>query len=122
MKRALVIAAVLATVAAAAWSGVWLWARASLETEIDTRLAALAESRDLEISYQARSVGGFPFALEARLMGVTATKPSWGAMLAIPEMQSRASVFAPAEIATRLPPEMRIEFSRDPAIEVHILP
>ncbi len=108
MKRILVIAAVLVAVAAAGWTGFWVWAKGRLADGIDAHLAALAESRGMEIAYQSKQVGGFPFALEATLSGLTMTKPDWGASMALETVTSRAGIFAPETIETRLPAEIRI--------------
>lgn len=120
MKRALVVIGGLALLVAALWSGLWFWARGQVEAEIDARLAALAEEQALEIAYEGRETGGFPFALETRLTGVTAAKAEWGAELQVPEIVSRAELFEPSAITTRLPPEMQLVFSgpaADPAAE-----
>lgn len=53
----------IVVVVAAVWTGGWFFARARVATEMDLRLAALAD-RGIEIACPERSIAGFPFRFE----------------------------------------------------------
>lgn len=89
---------------AAAWGGVWWWLGQRVAAAVEGEIAVLDEV-GLRVRYDARSTGGFPFAIEQRHAGVTVTPRDGDWTLSLPEIRSRASLFAPDAVRSAIGPD-----------------
>lgn len=92
-RLGLILPFVLLLIAAAAWSGFWLWARGQVLAQMDASVAELGRA-GYQISWKARSVGGYPFRMDVTLREASVREPSgWG--LDAPELAGEAFLYAP---------------------------
>ncbi|MDB5493614.1 MAG: hypothetical protein JWP86_951 [Phenylobacterium sp.] len=83
---------VLLLIAAAVWSGVWVWARGQAQARMDAAVAGLAKA-GYQIDWKAREIGGYPFRMDLTLTDVTIREPS-GWALAAPRLEAEAYMHA----------------------------
>jgi len=92
-RLGLILPFVLLLLAAAAWSGFWLWARGQVQTRMDASIADLGRA-GYQISWKQRSIGGYPFRLDVTLREASVREASgWG--LNAPEIAGEAFLYAP---------------------------
>lgn len=92
-RLGLILPFVLLLIAAAAWSGFWLWARGQVTTRMDAAVADLGRA-GYQISWKQRTVGGYPFRVDVTLRDASVREPSgWG--LDAPELGGEAFLYAP---------------------------
>jgi len=92
-RLGLIVPFVLLLIAAAAWSGFWLWARGQVVSRMDAAVADLGRA-GYQISWKQRSVGGYPFRMDVTLRDASAREPSGWALNA-PEVAGEAFLYAP---------------------------
>jgi len=92
-RLGLIIPFALLLIAAAAWSGFWLWTRGQVLTQMDAAVADLGRA-GYQISWKTRSVSGFPFRLDVTLHEASAREPS-GWSLNAPKIAGEAFLYAP---------------------------
>jgi hypothetical protein len=80
-------------VAAVAWSGLWLWARAEAQSRMDAAVADFARA-GYQVSWKSRALGGYPFRLDVSLTDAEVREPSGWALQA-PRLESEAYLYAP---------------------------
>jgi hypothetical protein len=83
----------LLLVAVIAWTGFWLWARTEAQARIDAAVADLGRA-GYQISWQTRSLGGYPFRLTVALTGAQVREPAGWALQA-PRLEGEAYLYAP---------------------------
>lgn len=92
-RLGLVIPWVLALLVAVGWTAGWLWARGEARARIDTSVEALRRA-GYDVSWQARSIGGYPFRLNITLTEPRIREPSgWG--LEAPALEAQARISSP---------------------------
>ena len=84
---------VVLLIAAALWSGYWLWLQGQTVRQLD---AASAQFRTAgyELAWRERRVGGYPFRLDVTLSDARLADPS-GWVLEIPKFEAEAFAFSP---------------------------
>ncbi|MET0272877.1 MAG: DUF2125 domain-containing protein, partial [Phenylobacterium sp.] len=93
-RLGLYIPFVLLLVAAAGWTGFWLWARGEARTRMDAAVADLRQA-GYQLSWKERAIGGYPFRLNVTLTDARLREPSgWG--LEAPTLEAQAFMHAPA--------------------------
>jgi hypothetical protein len=83
----------LLLIAAVAWTVFWLWARGEVQKRLDASVADLGRA-GYQVSWKARSIGGYPFRMDVTLREASVREPSgWG--LDAPELAGEAFLYAP---------------------------
>jgi hypothetical protein len=83
---------VLVLIAAAIWSGVWLWARGQAQGRMDAAVAGLTRA-GYQIGWKSREIGGYPFRMDVTLDDVTVREPS-GWALEAPSLEAEAYLYS----------------------------
>jgi hypothetical protein len=84
---------VLLLVAAAAWTGFWVYARSAAQARMDAAVAELGRA-GYRIAWGKRSIGGYPFRLDVTLTDAVVREPS-GWALETPRLEGEAYLYAP---------------------------
>lgn len=79
---------ILLLIAALAWSGFWFWMRIQTADRMDATAQALRDA-GYEVSWSARSIGGYPFRLNVALTEPQIREPS-GWAISAPELEAEA--------------------------------
>ncbi len=83
----------MAIILAAGWCVGWFWVRGQAEQQMDAERDRLVAA-GYPVSWQTRSIDGFPFRLDLHLTGVSLGEPS-GWALAIPRLEAEAYAYSP---------------------------
>ncbi|THD82623.1 MAG: DUF2125 domain-containing protein [Phenylobacterium sp.] len=83
---------VLVMVAAAIWSGLWVWARGQAYARMDAAVAELSRA-GYQIAWQGREIGGYPFRMDVTLTDAEVREPS-GWVLRAPRLEAEAYMHA----------------------------
>ena len=108
MKKLLIGLLVVVVVAGAALSGLWYAGRGQVSDQIDLELARL-EASGTTVTWQDRTIGGFPFGYEVVADRVAITNRENGILVRIPEVVSLADASDIDRIETRLIGEIQID-------------
>ena len=92
---------VLLLIAAVVYSGVWFWLRAEAGRRLD-QLAAQLGTHGYSMTWDSRSIGGYPFRLDADFRNLTLREPS-GWSIAFPRLRSETFVYAPTHFVAEAP-------------------
>jgi hypothetical protein len=77
----------------AAWSAAWVWVRGETARRMDAAAQALGQA-GYEVTWKARTIGGYPFRVDVTLTDARAHEPSgWG--LEAPRIEGEAFMHAP---------------------------
>lgn len=79
--------------AAAAWTGAWLWARGEAERRMDLAVANLAKA-GYQVGWKSRVLNGYPFRLDVTLTDFRVSEPS-GWALEAPLFEAEGYMHAP---------------------------
>jgi len=91
-RLGLVLPFALLILAVVVWSGFWFWTRIQTGDRMD-RAAEALRSAGYEVSWEARSIGGYPFRLNVTLTEAQIREPS-GWAIATPRLESEAFMHA----------------------------
>lgn len=85
----------------AGWSGAWVWARGQLAARLDAGADGLRRA-GYEVSWSARSLGGYPFRLDVTLTdAVIRDRSGWA--LQTPRLEGEAPLYAPTHWVVAAP-------------------
>ena len=108
MKKILIIVAGVASVGVALWSGMWFVGRGQIEDQLDLELAR-AEAQGRTITWESRSIGGFPFGYKMHAENVAVTFRDSGILIRVPEVVSSANASDINRIDTQLLGEILVD-------------
>ncbi len=91
-RLGLVLPFALLILAIVVWSGFWFWTRIQTGDRMDQAAEAL-RSAGYEVSWETRSIGGYPFRLNVTLTEAQIREPS-GWAIATPRLESEAFMHA----------------------------
>ena len=113
MKKFALIAAGVVLLAAAGWSGLWFAGRGQVAERIDREISLLAV-QGIEVTFEAREIGGFPFGYRITHRDVTVREPASGGVYHFPEITTEVTVTDIDRLVTRLPAKFRIDLPMPP--------
>lgn len=108
MKKLLIGLAVLVVAAGAVWSALWFTGRGQIEDQMELELARL-EANGTTVTWQDRTIGGFPFGYEVVAEQVGITNRENGILVRIPQVVSQADASDIDRVETSLIGEIQID-------------
>ena len=108
MKKLLIGLAVLVVAAGAVWSALWFTGRGQIEDQMELELARL-EANGTTVTWQDRTIGGFPFGYEVTASQVAITNRENGILVRIPGVKSQVEASNIDRIETSLSGEIQID-------------
>ena len=84
---------VILLIAAALWSGYWLWLKGQMLRQLDSAADQFRKS-GYELAWREREVGGYPFRLDVALSDARIAEPS-GWALQVPKFEAEVFAFSP---------------------------
>ncbi len=108
MKKTLIILVGIAVIGIAIWSSLWFVGRSQIEDRLDLEQAR-AEAQGTIVTWESRTIGGFPFGYEMQASNVAITTRENGMLVRIPKVISRSDASDAGQIETRLIGDISID-------------
>ena len=105
-----VISVIIAAVLVAVYTGAWFYASHELQQNINESIIRL-KTKGYSISYDSLKVGGFPFAIRAKLSNLKIIRPGYFKTWIDGEIKFTTTIFQPSRIKSVAIGEHHVEFS-----------